>query len=105
MSLLTSEVMKTLVRRVLERAESEGGEEWLKRCLAGIEAEAVGDSCVAIPAQAAAILEEGEVVSPIEMPPASVPPSQTPKSQRSQPLQQRHVRQRSPAQRKRSKMT
>lgn len=30
--------MKTLVRRVLEKAASEGGEEWLRRCLAELGA-------------------------------------------------------------------
>lgn len=37
--------MKTLVPKVLEKAASEGGEVWLKRCLAELEAEPaqVGD--------------------------------------------------------------
>lgn len=85
MSLLTSEIMKTLVWRVLERAESEGGEGWLERCLAGIEVTTTEDSFEEIPEETTAILEEGEVVLPCEPPPAPVPSFQTSRSQRNRP--------------------
>ena len=45
--------MKDLIRRILERAAEDGGEEWLKKCLAEMEAE---------PALVAE--EDGEVVGP-----------------------------------------
>ncbi|XP_040181606.1 uncharacterized protein LOC120936645 [Rana temporaria] len=51
--LLLPQVMKDLIRRILERAAEDGGEEWLKKCLAEMESE---------PALVAE--EDGEVAGP-----------------------------------------